>query len=87
MPPGVRDLLLLKLQEGEIAGWAAEAIVVEAAREHIISRNKAATPLGYEDYESREAFFERHQLFNEYTHEMLDLDFKAVDEDLFQANQ
>lgn len=44
--------------------------MVEAVREHIISRNKGATLLGLEDYESREAFFDRHQLFNGYTFEM-----------------
>jgi hypothetical protein len=43
--------------EKELDHWLAEAIVVAAVREHIISRRKAATLLGYEDYESREAFF------------------------------
>jgi hypothetical protein len=42
-----------------------EALVVEAVREHIESRRKGASLLGLEDYESREAFFERHGLFNE----------------------
>jgi len=79
LPKNVKDALLSKLPEAEIATWAIEAMVVEAVREHFISRNKAATLLGFEDYESRDEFFERHELFNEYTLEMLEQDLKAID--------
>ena len=79
LPGKVRDLLLLKVPDGELARWAVEAIVVEAVREHMISRNKAATFLGLEDYESREAFFERHGLLNSYTLEMIREDFETID--------
>ena len=58
---------------------ATEALVVEAAREHLISRRRAATLLGLEDFEAREAFFGRHQLFNENTVEMVEQDFSAID--------
>lgn len=79
LPPGIRDILLMKMPEDEVDHWAAEAIVVEAAREHLISRRKAATLLGYDDYQSRETFFERHGLTNEYTLEMVAEDFQAID--------
>jgi hypothetical protein len=79
VPLGVREVLLTKVPESEVDHWAAEAIAVAAAREHIISRRKAATLLGYEDYESREAFFEHHGLTNEYTVEMVEEDFGAID--------
>jgi hypothetical protein len=79
LPSAVRDILLTKLPESELDHWAVEAIVVEAAREHIVSRRKAATLLGYADYESREAFFERHGLTNDYTLEMVEEDFQAIE--------
>lgn len=79
LPTGIREILLTKMPESELDHWAGEAIVVEAAREHLISRRKAATLLGYEDHDSREAFFERHGLTNEYTLEMVEEDFKAID--------
>jgi hypothetical protein len=85
IPNDLRALLLAKLSEEQVSAWATEALVVEAAREHVISRRKAATLLGFEDYESREAFFERHQLFNEYTVEMVEQDFKTIDEHRRQA--
>ncbi len=78
LPPGVRELLLLKVPEAELDHWALEAIVVEAAREHVISRSKAASLLGLDDYEARDAFFERHGLTNEYTLEQMEMDRKAI---------
>jgi hypothetical protein len=71
-------MILLKMPEGELHHWVLEAIVVEAAREHIISRRKTASILGFKDFESREAFFERHGLFIEYTMEMAEKDFKSI---------
>jgi hypothetical protein len=87
IPDDLWALLLAKLSEQQLSDWATETLVVEAAREHVISRRKAASLLGYQDYESREAFFERHQLFNEYTVEMLDEDFKTIDMHLDLAKQ
>jgi|GEM_PF-1589638 len=78
IPKEIRELLLLKVPEGELGYWALEAIVVEAAREHIISRRKAASLLGLQDYESRDAFFERHGLTHEYTVEMVEADLRAI---------
>ena len=80
IPEDLRVLLLAKLSEQQLATWGAEALVVEAVREHIISRQKGATLLGLDDYESREAFFGRHELFNEYTLEMVEQDFKTIDQ-------
>ena len=77
LPIELHELLRTKLGDKSVASWLTEAAVVEAAREHFISRRKAATLLGYEDYESREDFFERHQLFIEYTMEMLEQDLKS----------
>ena len=68
-----------RFDENQALNWGLEALVVEAARDHIISRRKAATLLGIQDYQAREDFFARHGLTNEYTLEMLDLDFKAID--------
>jgi len=79
IPEDLRALLLTKLSEQQLTDWATEALIVEAAREHVISRRKAATLLGYQDYESREAFFARHQLFNEYTLEMWEQDLKSIE--------
>jgi hypothetical protein len=78
IPEDLRALLLAELGEKELSAWATEALVVEAARQHIISRRKAATLLGLTNYLEREAFFERHQLFNEYTLEMVEEDFKTI---------
>jgi len=78
LPPGIRDILLMKMPADDVDHWAAEAIVVEAAREHIISRRKAATLLGYDDNQSRETFFDRYGLTNEYTLEMVEEDFQAI---------
>jgi len=79
IPDDLRTLLLAKLSEQQLSDWATEALVVEAAREHVISRRKAAALLGYQDYDSREAFFERHQLFIEYTLEMWQQDLKSIE--------
>ena len=79
IPDDLRALLLAKLSEEQLSDWATEALVVEAAREHVISRRKAATLLGYHDYESREEFFERHRLFVEYTMEMWEQDLKSIE--------
>lgn len=79
IPEDLRTLLLAKLNDEQLSAWITEAAVVEAVRQHVISRNKGATLLGLEDYESRGAFFERHQLFNEYTIEMVEEDFKAIE--------
>jgi len=79
LPQSIRELLLLKVPEAEINHWALEAIVVEAAREHIISRRKAADLLGLKNYASREAFFERHGLILEYTMEMVEEDFRTIE--------
>jgi hypothetical protein len=79
IPEELRVLLVGKFNEHQLTAWGTEALVVEAVREHIISRRKAATLLGFQDYTSRQAFFERHELFNEYTMEMLDQDFKTID--------
>ncbi|AIE84756.1 hypothetical protein OP10G_1388 [Fimbriimonas ginsengisoli Gsoil 348] len=56
LPPAVRDILLTKLPKSELDPWAIEAIVVEVAREHIVSCRKAATRLGYKGYESAKPF-------------------------------
>jgi len=80
IPEGFRAILLGNLGETNLAAWETRALVVEAARQHIISRNKAATLLGFEDYESREEFFNQYELFNEYTVEMLDEDFRTIDQ-------
>jgi len=87
IPLDLQSLLLARLRGQSISAWATEAVIVEAVREHVISRNKAATLLELEDYETREDFFERHQLFNEYTVEMLDEDFKTIDLHLGSPNQ
>jgi hypothetical protein len=79
IPEDLRALLLAKLGEQQLSAWVTEAAVVEAVRQHVISRNKAATLLGLEDYEEREAFFERCQLFNEYTREMVEEDFRTIE--------
>ncbi len=79
IPEDLRVLLLAKLDDQQLSAWVTEAAVVEAVRQHLISRNKDATLLGIDDYAAREDFFERHQLFNEYTMEMLDQDFKTID--------
>ena len=79
LPPGVRDIVLMKIAPSEFNHWAAERIVAGAAREHMISRRKAATLLGYESISEREAFFERNGLTSEYTLEMVDEDFAAID--------
>jgi hypothetical protein len=79
IPEDLRAILIAKLSEQRVSAWATEALVVEVAREHIISRRKAATLLGLEDYESREAFFERHQLNIEYRMEMWEQDRKSIE--------
>lgn len=80
IPNDLLSLLSAKLSGGSVSAWASEAIVAEAVRERIISRNKGATLLGFEDLESREDFFTRHELFNDYTAEMLAEDFKTIDQ-------
>jgi hypothetical protein len=80
LPIGIREVLMSTMPVSEINRWAGEAIVVEAVREHLISRRKAATLLGYEDYESRETFFTRHDLVNDYTMDMVDDDFRAIEQ-------
>ena len=79
LPPDLREVLLLKVPEAELTHWATEALVVEAAREGFISRRKAATLLGYDAYDAREAFFERHRLIEEYSLEMLEMDRRALE--------
>ena len=79
IPEDLRALLLANRSEEQLTTWATEALVVEAVRQHIISRRKAATLLGHQDYESREAFFERYGLLNEYTLEMLERDLQTID--------
>lgn len=71
-------MLLRRVAEKELDRWIAEAVVVEAAREHFISRRKAASLLGYEGTVDREAFFERHGLSSEYTSEMVEEDFATI---------
>jgi hypothetical protein len=80
IPEDLRVLLLAKLNDEQLSAWVTEAAVVEAVRQHVISRNKGATLLGLDDYEARDAFFERHQLYNDYTMEMLDQDFRTIDQ-------
>ncbi len=79
IPEDLRVLLLAELSEQQLSEWVTEAAVVEAARQHVISRNKAATLLAHDDYEAREAFFERHELYNEYTMEMWEQDLKTIE--------
>jgi hypothetical protein len=79
IPADLRAILLTKLSEQQVAAWATEAVVVEAAREHIISRRKAASLLGLNNYVERHAFFERHGLTNEYTAQMVEMDIKAIE--------
>ena len=86
LPIGIREVLMSTMPVSEINRWAGEAIVVEAVREHLISRRKAATLLGYEDYESREAFVNRHNLRNDYTLEMIQDDFRAIDQSRAHQN-
>lgn len=80
----LRSILVEKMGEAKLSSWASEAIVVEAIRENVISRKKGASLLGLDDIEAREAFFERHQLHNEYTVEMLEQDLASIS--LRQAN-
>ena len=79
LPQGLRELLLLKVPAAKLNDWALEAIVVEAAREHIISRRKSAELMGLTSSAEREAFFDRHGLTNEYTAEMVEEDFRAIE--------
>jgi hypothetical protein len=78
IPEDLRAVLFAKLSEKEVSAWATEALVVEAARDHIISRRKAATLLGLNNYVQRQAFFQRHGLTSEYTLEMLEMDRRAL---------
>jgi len=87
IPGELRALLVSRIEPSQVSGWATEALVIEAARQHIISRKKATTLLGITDYGEREAFFERHGLQLEYTMEMLDLDFKAIDRRLDEESR
>ena len=79
IPQDLATLLTEKLGVRSLDSWGLEAVVVEAAKEHLISRGRAASLLGLEDYESRNQFFEKHGLLNEYTMEMLDEDFKRIE--------
>ncbi|HEY3782387.1 MAG TPA: hypothetical protein VGL56_14995 [Fimbriimonadaceae bacterium] len=87
IPEDLRSLLLAKFGDKELSAWVTEAVVVEAVRQHVISRNKGATLLGLNDYEAREAFFDRHELFNEYTMEMLEQDFKTIERHLRESKK
>lgn len=79
IPEALHELLVARLGEREVSSWATEAVVVESARQGLISRRKAATLLGIQDPSAREEFFERHGLILEYTAEMLEEDFKTID--------
>jgi len=79
IPAEIKSLLAGEIGEAKFSAWVTEAVVVEAARQHIISRRKAATLMGLAGYEDREAFFERHDLRNEYTVEMVEEDFKTLE--------
>jgi len=79
IPESFREILVGHLGEQSLKSWETEALIVEAAREHIISRRKAATLLGLTNYIERQVFFERHGLTNEYTLEMLEMDLQALE--------
>jgi hypothetical protein len=77
LPEGIREHLA-EVTEADLNKWAGEAIVAEAARRHLLSRHKAATLLGLEDYQTREAFFVWHGLTNKYTLAMLEEDLEGI---------
>ena len=78
LPDALRDALVERLGPEGARGWGLEAMLVEAARQGLVSRRKAATLLGIDAPDDREAFFERHGLTLEYTPEMLEEDWRTI---------
>ncbi len=80
VPEEFRKLIAKQRGEANLPQWASEALVIEAVREGLISRRKAAELLGIDGELDRDEFFARSGLIEEYTPEMLEQDRKSYEE-------
>jgi hypothetical protein len=78
VPASLTAALTKSKDEATLPRWALEALVVEAVREHVISRGFGGELLGM-DFGQREEFYAQHGVTYDLTNEELDEDEQGRD--------